>query len=201
MDPFDALNSDSNPIRRPAFEPVKPWTVREKYLLGISAVLCFAFVVTLIVCMRQQPCAQAVAPPCARGWSQHGGHCYKLLESKSFYEANHECRQDYGAELASVHSKNQSDFLGGLVANILDDNDAGAWIGLQRGTGTDSKWVWADGTPLDFENWSTDEDEYEVDESERSCVVIVNGNYDDETQWAIRRCRDEGETAICQKKL
>ncbi|KAH7726388.1 C-type lectin-1 [Aphelenchoides avenae] len=194
MDASDALNGDSNRIRRPAFEPVRPWTLREKCLLGIAAVLCFVFVVTLIAFMRPQP-------RCAPGWSKHEGHCYKLLERKSFYEANHECRHDYGAELASVHSKSLSYFLGGLAAKKLHDEHLGAWIGLQRGKGASSEWVWTDGTSLDFENWSTNKGEDEVETSKHSCALIVNSNHVDSTRWVSRLCEQKNETAICQKKL
>lgn len=80
----------------------------------------------------------------------------------------------------------------------------GAWIGLHRPKGKDSKWSWIDGSPLDFENWSTLSTEAKpagVDKDQRWCVLIVNNRYDDHTQWNIRSCDKYSQTAICQKEL
>ncbi|KAH7702844.1 Lithostathine-1 [Aphelenchoides avenae] len=196
-----------------AFERIRPWLIREKKLLGVSAAFCLAcFVGTLVVCTfmcvreptAQLPPAQTVPRSCDPGWAEHGGHCYKLLPQKTFYQADHECRFDHGAQLASVHSKEQSDFIGRRAAERLDSDHIGAWIGLQRPKGTNSKWGWTDGTPLDFENWSTlaDEDKpHGVSTGQRWCVLIVNGYFEDRTQWNIRDCGRDSETAICQKEL
>ncbi|KAH7714948.1 C-type lectin-1, partial [Aphelenchoides avenae] len=127
-----------------------------------------------------------------------------LLAQKTFYEADHECRFDYGAQLASVHSKEQNDFVGKLAAELQHSDHIGAWIGVHRPKGTNSNWGWTDGTSLDFENWSTRVDEKQpntVNTSERWCVLIVNGHYDDRTQWSIQGCGRANETAICQKEL
>ncbi|ROI68664.1 Ladderlectin [Anabarilius grahami] len=75
--------------------------------------------------------------------------------SASFHYLLHgECRrncQSLGANLASVHSKLENDFLLSLVASSTL-----SWVGAHDGE-QEGQWLWSDGTAYDYTNWCTSE--------------------------------------------
>ncbi|KAI8514115.1 hypothetical protein Bbelb_084390 [Branchiostoma belcheri] len=60
-------------------------------------------------------CQQAI--PCNSGWSEYNNHCYKLFKDKvSWSTANERCKQ-HGANLASVGSAGENNFIARLITD------------------------------------------------------------------------------------
>ena len=51
------------------------------------------------------------------------------------------------ADLASIHSKEENDFLREITGNTL------AWVGGRRSCPSCEDFKWSDGTPMDFTAW------------------------------------------------
>eukprot|EP01012_Entosiphon_sulcatum_P010678 TRINITY_DN16302_c0_g1_i1.p2 TRINITY_DN16302_c0_g1~~TRINITY_DN16302_c0_g1_i1.p2 ORF type:complete len:156 (-),score=10.91 TRINITY_DN16302_c0_g1_i1:43-510(-) len=78
--------------------------------------------------------------------------CYKVFHSKtSWTQAETRC-QHFGAHLASLHSAEESRFVGSLVGCCSGNY----WIGLSRPNPSET-WKWSDGSQLDFINWAPGE--------------------------------------------
>ncbi|XP_026156082.1 C-type lectin domain family 10 member A-like [Mastacembelus armatus] len=82
---------------------------------------------------------------CPEGWTRFGCSCYfKSTEKKRWYESRSDC-QDKGADLVSINSKEEQEFVTTLTSK------GQSWIGLFR----DSTWKWVDGSPLTETFWAT----------------------------------------------
>jgi len=82
---------------------------------------------------------------CFPGWAVHGTSCYKVFETKlNWKDAENHC-QEYGGHLASIHSKEENEFIAGLDSDKL-------WLGGSDKT-TEGSWVWSDGSTFSFTNW------------------------------------------------
>lgn len=88
--------------------------------------------------------------PCEEGWMFFGQYCYKLfgtqkMEALNWQNASHKC-SSLGGNLASIHSKEQQDF---LAVNILLKEGRSVWIGLNDKE-LESNHVWDDGSQVNF---------------------------------------------------
>ncbi|XP_055995966.1 macrophage mannose receptor 1-like isoform X2 [Ostrea edulis] len=98
----------------------------------------------------------AASSACGAGWVIYNQNCYyfgngsKLL---SWFDARTTCNQ-MGAELASVHSQDEDNMLVGQYTKNKRMIDY--WIGLND-IEYNSKFVWTDGSLLDFVTWSPKE--------------------------------------------
>ncbi|KAF1761299.1 hypothetical protein GCK72_009555 [Caenorhabditis remanei] len=87
-------------------------------------------------------------------WFQYTQSCYRVVIAQtSFDSANQYCKND-GAELASVHSYTENEFLSQISTTGLGEtyNGYNIWIGLINNNG---QWQWTDGSPVDFVNWES----------------------------------------------
>ncbi|XP_071527535.1 macrophage mannose receptor 1-like isoform X2 [Panulirus ornatus] len=93
---------------------------------------------------------------CEDGWASFGSYCYYFSNDDNIYPlstyngAREACRSK-GADLVSIHSVEENDF----VTSMFTGHDATAtWIGVtdigQRGVVS-----WSDGSPLTFTRWSS----------------------------------------------
>ncbi|XP_019641098.1 PREDICTED: versican core protein-like [Branchiostoma belcheri] len=87
---------------------------------------------------------------CQSGWSEYNNHCYKFFKDKvSWDAANGRCKQ-HGANLASVGSAGENNFIARLIS------DGGVWFhiwfGLRRNR--NGQWKWTDGSPVSYKNWA-----------------------------------------------
>jgi len=83
---------------------------------------------------------------CIDGWSAFGSNCYKYFEaSLTWQNAENQCKLE-GGHLASIHSKEENDFIKSITTPKW------FWIGLTDFT--EGVWVWSDGSPFSFSNWS-----------------------------------------------
>ena len=89
---------------------------------------------------------------CPESWSQFNSSCYWVVsnvsEHKVWHAAQEACRAlDPAANLASVNSKSEEDFLATLF--LRDDY---FWMGGSDVT-TEGQWAWSDGSPFSYTNW------------------------------------------------
>ncbi|KAH7698482.1 Protein CLEC-48 [Aphelenchoides avenae] len=162
-------------------------------------VLCVLLLFLLCVkfCWHETP------KSCDPDWAHFEGHCFKLLEGKSFLDADHDCRLLFGAELASIHSASMNEFISNFANLRKHKNHVGAWIGLHRLAGTDAEWQWVDGSPADYFAWSRVDSEYDIDDlsrDQRWCALVVNKYYSNHKEWIVRKCDFAGQLAVCQKE-
>ncbi|KTF81392.1 hypothetical protein cypCar_00046518 [Cyprinus carpio] len=93
-----------------------------------------------------------IVEKCPFGWTNFGVQCYKFFsQSVNWITAERNC-QSLDANLASVHSKAEQDFL----LSLLPSSSTRCWIGCQDGV-QEGQWVWSDGTPYDFTYWGSGE--------------------------------------------
>jgi len=99
------------------------------------------------------PCQESCPP----SWKKQGKKCYTLQATSSDYDNATKWCTDQGANLVSIHSAEENQFLRSDVCGAQS-----CWIGLTEKIGTggkgttqaDQKWVWADGSDLDtYKNW------------------------------------------------
>nr|ACS37721.1 C-type lectin-1 [Heligmosomoides polygyrus] len=90
-------------------------------------------------------------------WYVFRGHAYKVFENKkvTFDEAEKACKEKYG-HLASIHSKEENDFIYGLAKKSLPkvSHDDLCWIGLWKSS---KGWTWTDGSSVNYTNWAPGE--------------------------------------------
>jgi len=88
--------------------------------------------------------------------------CYFLSPTKMSWEDSVLYCKEWGADLSSIQSSEENDFLSGLYAGSEH-----AWIGLNDKV-SQWTWEWSDGSVVDYTNWRSGEPS---SNSER-CVVI-----------------------------
>lgn len=92
----------------------------------------------------------ATGVDCDDGWSGYGSNCYKLLTEYSDIDVcRRHCRQA-GGDLASIHSKEENDFIKTLQGDKL------TWFG-GRIAEKDGEFTWVDGTEWNFDDWDKNE--------------------------------------------
>ncbi|CAB3405902.1 unnamed protein product [Caenorhabditis bovis] len=106
-------------------------------------------------------CPTPVIPShCPNGytWFRETDFCYKnTVKFTNFNDARSACQAD-GGELASIHSQAENDLLvefskAGITNKDKRWNDQ-VWIGLIY---QDQKWIWTDGTAVNYVNWGDGE--------------------------------------------
>ncbi|KAI8515036.1 hypothetical protein Bbelb_076270 [Branchiostoma belcheri] len=86
---------------------------------------------------------------CQSGWSEYNNHCYKLFKDKVNWDtANGRCKQ-HGANLASVGSAGENNFIARLISDAPRVHEGLVWFGLRR----NGQWKWTDGSPFSYKNW------------------------------------------------
>ncbi|KAI8511578.1 hypothetical protein Bbelb_106780 [Branchiostoma belcheri] len=98
-----------------------------------------------------QNCQQA--KPCPTGWSGYETHCYRLMRDKAKWEkANLQCER-LGANLASITSRNEANFINGIITGGKWGVHL-VWFGLHRNDGFRK---FTDGSPVTYKNWQPGE--------------------------------------------
>ncbi|XP_056615920.1 type-2 ice-structuring protein-like [Triplophysa dalaica] len=118
----------------------------------------------------------AAAEDCSFGWTPFGVECFKFFpQGVDWVGAEKNC-QLLDANLASVRSKAQNEFLLSLVTV-----KAQVWIGGHGGE-VEEQWLWADGSPFDYTNWCNEQPDHKASEH---CLEI---NYTDKRCWKDQTC-------------
>ncbi|XP_065145834.1 ladderlectin-like [Paramisgurnus dabryanus] len=120
----------------------------------------------------------APAHECHHGWTPFGMHCYKFFsQSVDWITAEKNC-QSVDANLVSVRSTVENDFLLSLLPA-----ETSAWIGGHDGE-VDGQWLWADGSQFDFNNWCPKEPNNDQGKPE-NCLEI---NHSTKRCWNDESC-------------
>ncbi|XP_075958433.1 lactose-binding lectin l-2-like [Anarhichas minor] len=88
---------------------------------------------------------------CPMFWYSFNGRCYKYLATDmTWADAEIHCVRE-GANLVSVHSKDEQKFVKFLIKNF-DPAEAPTWIGLSD-IHKEGTWMWSDGSSANFVVW------------------------------------------------
>ncbi|CAJ0601615.1 unnamed protein product [Cylicocyclus nassatus] len=115
--------------------------------------------------------------PCESGWTyfDETDACYKNFFWETFLDAENICKTFKG-HLTSIHSFEENSFVAELAKSgfPISDYPQATWIGLARADYLNSnwtaKWIWTDGTKVDFLAWSPIDPD-NADDQER-CVLV-----------------------------
>uniref|UniRef100_A0A915ASP4 C-type lectin domain-containing protein n=2 Tax=Parascaris univalens TaxID=6257 RepID=A0A915ASP4_PARUN len=147
--------------------------------------------------------------------------CYHLLARAHFWQqARHACEAEYDADLASIHSKRESDYIYRMA--MMQPSVTGEtkfWIGLHR-RNAQRQYEWSDGTSLNYMEMRTVEENddegnefgacnaLKLNTSSRSLLSTAlydrlfiptpPTKHDSVYSWVHQRC-DNKRLAICQK--
>ncbi|CAJ0602096.1 unnamed protein product [Cylicocyclus nassatus] len=143
---------------------------------------------------------------CESGWTYYNetDACYKNFFSATFDGAESVCIT-VGGHLTSIHSYKENAFVAELAKSgkTLTGADDTTWIGLVRSDHLDSrlpvKWMWTDGTAVDYLEWTPDHPGAE------RCVLLWSDPHVSEytklwyRKWANYPCRITVRTFVCKK--
>ncbi|XP_071374840.1 galactose-specific lectin nattectin-like [Centroberyx affinis] len=88
---------------------------------------------------------------CPDGWTHDGSRCVAFFHhEKTWLDAESACI-NYGANLASIHSLEEHNFLRGVIARVTGSNKR-TWIGGFDGM-KEGVWQWTDGSKFDYTHW------------------------------------------------
>ncbi|XP_078146310.1 ladderlectin-like [Centroberyx gerrardi] len=95
---------------------------------------------------------------CPLGWTQYGSRCFVFFSNpRNWVQAEVYCL-NFGANLASVHSLGEFQFIQGLVKGSSGSYPA-TWIGGSDNA-QENLWLWSDGSKFDFFYWTNQPDNY-----------------------------------------
>ncbi|XP_071511496.1 C-type lectin domain family 19 member A-like [Diadema antillarum] len=120
---------------------------------------------------------------CPEFWTQYGSYCYRsIAQRKTWTAAGSSCRS-FGAELASVHSSAENDFVYDLWSLPNKHADAGFWIGLND-VSNENNFAYSDGTAYDYQHWAPGEPNNDDNED---CIHLWKNT----KEWNDRECSSE----------
>ncbi|CDQ71811.1 unnamed protein product [Oncorhynchus mykiss] len=128
--------------------------------LLLSAAIALSEALTLDEANAMVASAADKKSPCPTDWFQFNSRCFMFVQTaRTWPEAERHC-MFLGANLASVHSSEESQFLQALVLIKTGDFPL-TWIGgydaVQANVEKDRLWFWSDGSKFDHQNWAKDE--------------------------------------------
>ncbi|XP_068950199.1 low affinity immunoglobulin epsilon Fc receptor isoform X1 [Petaurus breviceps papuanus] len=128
----------------------------------------------------------SICTNCPENWQLFEKKCYFFgKEPKTWSQAKFACVSLQG-RLVSIKSKEEQAFL------TQKANKKGSWIGL-RDLDIEGEFVWMDGSPLNYSNWSPGEPNNQGQGED--CVAMRANN----GRWNDANCRGQQESWICEK--
>ncbi|XP_074550098.1 uncharacterized protein LOC141807788 [Halichoeres trimaculatus] len=127
---------------------------------------------------------------CANGWRKFENSCYFTSVLKKTWNRAREFCKARGADLATIKSQDQMDFINGLYGS-----DQEVWIGLSD-EGVEGQWRWVDGTPLATAFWGKGQPNSHKGK-EQDCVEFWH-RASGSGEWNDESC-DIVQNFICQK--
>eukprot|EP00057_Strongylocentrotus_purpuratus_P023236 XP_011677710.1 PREDICTED: C-type lectin mannose-binding isoform-like [Strongylocentrotus purpuratus] len=115
---------------------------------------------TCLTSFQGQTCAIAKCPDAS--WTPFQGNCYKYFDNKAnFTQAMSACRnltngQSCHADLVSIHSVEEQEFIASLCHEQSPCNGEWYWIGLYQ-PDPNGPFLWSDGTPVNYTAWKSKE--------------------------------------------
>ncbi|XP_041660726.1 galactose-specific lectin nattectin-like [Cheilinus undulatus] len=92
---------------------------------------------------------------CPPDWIQFERNCYKFNFSRLDWADSERACTGIGANLASVHTKEEYDFLRDTIHQVTGQHTT-AWLGGYDAT-KEGVWLWSDGSHFDFRYWGPGE--------------------------------------------
>ncbi|MED6234142.1 hypothetical protein ATANTOWER_023116 [Ataeniobius toweri] len=121
-------------------------------------------------------------------WNRFGGRIYRFFDfDETWTTAERVCRS-YAANLASVHSFDEDNF----IRNMIRRGGPEAWIGATDAQ-REGRWFWSDGTHFSYRNWCPREPN---NLANQDCVVI---NFRGSRCWDDTKCNIR-RPFICAKR-
>uniref|UniRef100_A0A8C2F263 Ladderlectin-like n=1 Tax=Cyprinus carpio TaxID=7962 RepID=A0A8C2F263_CYPCA len=127
---------------------------------------------------------------CPYGWTNLGVRCYRFFFQTVTWITAENC-QSLDANLASVHSKIENDFL----LSLLPSSSTRCWFGAHDGE-VEAQWLWTDGTPFDYTHWAPGQPDNKGEPRTESCGEL---NYEN-NGWNDGTCLTP-QGYVCAKYL
>ena len=103
--------------------------------------------------------------------------------------------KDSNANLVSVHSEEESNFVVDLIDYPSRNITKCVWTGGKKNYDINT-WEWVDGSDYDFTNWNPETNEPDVGNWDNDqCITYLRGGY----LWNDRPCRHWCFVTICKK--
>ncbi|KAI8510796.1 hypothetical protein Bbelb_117120 [Branchiostoma belcheri] len=148
------------------------------------------------------------ARQCPSRWREYNNHCYKFMTSRvDWNTAKSRCKAS-GADLVSIHSREENEFVKRLITNAgsFHLSQAIVYIGLHKKRG---RWEWSDGSRLSYSNWAPGEPNHlsflSLNWSFCSAMYAktgrlwIFGHHNEKGQWADQQCSGgPGSPYICK---
>eukprot|EP00092_Neocalanus_flemingeri_P061228 GFUD01073572.1.p1 GENE.GFUD01073572.1~~GFUD01073572.1.p1 ORF type:complete len:203 (+),score=49.89 GFUD01073572.1:174-782(+) len=171
-------------------------------LVGFLVLLtCLIFIFSVLLSGGESVINSKAEVACDIEWTMFKQSCYKLVIDYTGIEV---CREDCkkeGGDLASIHSKEENDFIiSFLEERPIRGGQKDAWIAGSI-TEIDGQFSWLDGSDWDFENWDEGEpDKKKLGKTHNECVFLGN-NLEDPGLWHDGVCKWTQWTydCVCKK--
>ncbi|XP_035039156.1 lactose-binding lectin l-2-like [Hippoglossus stenolepis] len=129
---------------------------------------------------------------CPMFWFSFNNRCYKYVARQMTYaKAELNCLSE-GANLVSIHSLDEHNFVQTLIENF-DHANGKIWLGLSDLQEAGS-WMWSDGCPARFFLWSLGEPTNYANEG------CVDKNFHTDRKWNDRHCNDH-IPSVCASRI
>ncbi|TKR67855.1 hypothetical protein L596_023939 [Steinernema carpocapsae] len=90
------------------------------------------------------------SPSCPKGWEQFEDSCFLVnINSQNQEDAKEFCKEN-GADLVSIHSTEENDFVSLLY--VTKGGEGNFWLGAERSNPQDA-YAWSDGSAFTYQNW------------------------------------------------
>ncbi|KAK6327412.1 hypothetical protein J4Q44_G00030570 [Coregonus suidteri] len=130
---------------------------------------------------------------CSTGWFQYESRCFMFIETARTWPLAERHCVSLGANLASVHSSAEYQFLQ-VVVGCKAGGFSPTWVGGYDAV-QDRLWFWSDGSKFDYQNWKKGEPNNSG--GREPCMVM---NWGDEYRWNDISCGNSFPS-VCSKSF
>ena len=131
---------------------------------------------------------------CQRGWKNFGEYCYSFHEVQVSWDRAKELCKASNANLVSVHSDEESDFIiDSYWSSATQNTTKCIWTGGKE-LFESRAWQWDDGSPFNFTNWSSGNPNTVFNPEAPQCICYWRGRY----LWSDRPCH-HWYSFVCKK--
>ncbi|RWS20314.1 C-type MBL-2 protein precursor-like protein [Leptotrombidium deliense] len=126
---------------------------------------------------------------CDDDWHEFNGKCYFATTVKKSYSDNLNYCRKLNADVASIHSKKETEFLLKLTESYEH-----YWIGGRRIVPKKHVFGWSDGSEFNYTNWDKSSNDPNNLNERENCIIFVR----DSGLWWDFPC-NEPHYAFCQR--
>ena len=138
-----------------------------------------------------------IGSDCENGWESFKMGCYKIpADFNNSTSAENDCVQK-GGHLASIHSKEENEFLLRLIGPADSPNHAPIMI-VGGKVNNDQTFFWTDGTKFDYSYWQSGQPQHPY--GTQDCIFMMPGGDASDGRWILERC-DMPSRYICKKSF